>query len=83
VTRDVHTSEDRTLTWVFPVSSPPCLPDQSGWQSSAALADENPLPWRQRRHAETVAKAAARAFDRGRIPWNLDAAPRRYCLMTT
>jgi hypothetical protein len=60
-----------------------CLPDRSGWQSSAASVAEKPLSRRQRRHAKTAAKVAARPFDRRRIPWNLDASPCWYYFMTT
>jgi hypothetical protein len=34
-------------------------------------------------HAKTGARAAVRAPDRGRIPWNLDVSPFRYYFMTT
>src|SRR5579862_9595777 len=65
------------------VPGPHCSLVPSGWQSSAASAVGIPPPPKQLQHAGTGARAAVRAPDRGRIPWNLDASPFRYYFMTT
>jgi hypothetical protein len=72
-----------TSTSAFPVSFPPSLPDQSGWQNSAASAGEYPPPPRLLQRAETGAEAVVRAFGPGWVRWSLDASPFRYYLMTT
>jgi hypothetical protein len=73
----------KASTWRSPISFPPYLPDQNGWQNSVASAAGEPRQPRQPQRVKTVAKVADRACDRGRARWKLDAVGLRYYLMTT